>query len=223
MPCNPSTQLPQNHKTAPISTCVFLFFCHPQFNCSPTAELKAPESYIYQRGSPEQNALQHLFTSDSASSMADWISDSFCFFFSAEIPQNQTKTIDKSGGSRTNMKENQIKQGGLLTSIERGGGGALAGEGGRGLAVLPLVALEHLAHGCCSRLASIPFLDPLPQNPAAESLPATRSDRSDSAMSDRADGGGEFDEDCVRVGGGIGDGFDFDRVSIGGEDEYRRD
>lgn len=113
MPCNPSTQLPQNHKTAPISTCVFLFFCHPQFNCSPTAELKAPESYIYQRGSPEQNALQHLFTSDSASSMADWISDSFCFFFSAEIPQNQTKTIDKSGGSRTNMKENQIKQGGL--------------------------------------------------------------------------------------------------------------
>jgi len=49
----------------------------------------------------------------------------------------------------------RLNRGSLLTSIEGRGSGALAGEGGRGHAVLPLAALEHLAHGCCSQLASI--------------------------------------------------------------------
>jgi hypothetical protein len=64
-------------------------------------------------------------------------------------PPNQTKAINKAGVPRRNRKGGIIlNKGILLTPIEGGGSGALAGERGGGLAVLPLVALEHLAHGC---------------------------------------------------------------------------
>jgi hypothetical protein len=101
-------------------------------------------------------------------------------------PPNQTKAINKAGVPRRNRKGGIIlNKGILLTPIEGGGSGALAGERGGGLAVLPLVALEHLAHGC---------------------LPATRVDLESRALitqrkqpgsgefpPDRAGGGGEFD------------------------------
>jgi len=50
-----------------------------------------------QRSLPVPVPLRHLFTSDSASSTPDWISDSFCFFFSAEIPPNQQNNQQKRG------------------------------------------------------------------------------------------------------------------------------
>ena len=46
--------------------------------------------------------------------MPDWISDSFCFFFSAYSPPNhQTKTINKSRCSPTESKGDHIKHGNL--------------------------------------------------------------------------------------------------------------
>ena len=73
------------------------------------------------RGIPEQNALRHLFTSDSASSTPDWISDSFCFFFSAEIPPNQQNNQQKLGPPNGIKMGNQIKQG-KLAYLHRGRG-----------------------------------------------------------------------------------------------------
>jgi hypothetical protein len=109
-------------------------------------------SYIpLAKGIPKQNASRHLFTSDSASSTPDWISESFCFFLSADRP---TEIRQKTNDQQKQVLPQRNHRGGivltmgiLLTSIEGGGSGALAGERGGGLAVLPLVALEHLAHG----------------------------------------------------------------------------
>lgn len=44
------------------------------------------------------------------------------------------------------LENEEIWEGWRITSLQGGGGGAFAGEGGGRLAVLALVALEHLAH-----------------------------------------------------------------------------
>jgi hypothetical protein len=91
------------------------------------------------------------------------------------------------------------------TSIESGGGGAVSGEGGGDLAVLALVALEHLAHGCSPR--SPPSARP---NPPSESIGGLESS------------GKEIDEDfgpgdLARIGGfGIGESNEIDGFSHAG-------
>ena len=95
------------------------------------------------------------------------------------------------------------------TSIESGGGGALAGEGSGFLAVLALVALEYLAHGCSPRSppparTDSPLRIPRPNRPAA----SNRADDRDGRNSIRAASRGG-----LRAFGGS---FDFGRVGIGG-------
>ena len=150
------------------------------------------------KGIPEQNALRHLFFSFSffrgkaaeeppgASAVAASIYQRFSFLHAGlDLGQllllllcgdstESAKQSTKAGAPQRNQEGGiRLNRGSLLTSIEGGGGGALAGEGGRGLAVLPLVALEYLAHGCCSRLASISFLHPRP-NPSGDTIQQER-------------------------------------------------
>jgi hypothetical protein len=79
--------------------------------------------------------------------MPDLISDAFCFSFSAEKIKHppERKEISPDHQRLTEKILGDVILGG--TSLESGGSGALAGEGGGDLAVLALVALEHVGHG----------------------------------------------------------------------------
>jgi hypothetical protein len=58
--------------------------------------------------------LRHPITSDSASSTPDWISDSFCFFFSADRTTESDQSNQQSRCSPTeSQRRNHIKQGNL--------------------------------------------------------------------------------------------------------------
>ena len=139
--------------------------------------------------------LRHLFTSDSASSTPDWISDSFCFFFSAEIPPNQQNNQQKLGPPNGIKMGNQIKQG-KLAYLHRGRRRRCTCGRGR---PRPRSTASRSPRTPRSWLLLAARLDLLPRPAPSKSrgqiTAETRSNSIDSAASDRADAGGEFDGD----------------------------
>jgi hypothetical protein len=139
-----------------------------------------------------------------------------------------SKTINKSGGSPTESRRgNRIKQG-KFAYLHRGRRRRCTCGRGR---PMPRSTASRSPRTPRSWLLLAARLDLLPRPAPSKSrgqiTPATRSNRSDSAASDRADAGGEFDGDGDPRGWAWGNwevaSTLFDRVRRIGGDGYERD
>jgi len=79
--------------------------------------------------------------------MPDLISEAFCFSFSTRGTKDNQKTLENSRREIFGKIRSEDDSWTQHTSLLGGGGRAFAGEGGRDLAVLALVALEYIGHG----------------------------------------------------------------------------